>query len=309
MVGTMLDVTAKHEAESALLLAHLRLTTMLERFPGGVLMEDSGGKIISANGPLCELLCANESPATLVGKSHDAWCELLGAPRASWFRASGPLAQGDQSQPVEVGDPDGRTLEIRSVQIIQGAQQLGSVWLVQDVSERKRQEDVLVTLAETDALTGLPNRRSFVARLEAAISDVPNHPGTCGVLLMADIDHFKRVNDTYGHPIGDRVLQHVAQILAQSLRQDDAAGRLGGEEFGILLPKITVADALILANRVRETLAHTPSMTTAGEIVVTISIGLVALSSAGASECLSRADKALYEAKNMGRNRVCVWSA
>jgi diguanylate cyclase (GGDEF)-like protein len=126
---------------------------------------------------------------------------------------------------------------------------------------------------------------------------------------MADIDHFKLVNDTYGHPIGDCVLQHVAKILAQSFRKDDIVGRLGGEEFGILLPNVTLADALIQANRVRETLAETPSITTAGEIVVTISIGLAGLNCSDSSECLNRADKALYDAKNTGRNRVCVWRA
>lgn len=309
MVGTMLDVTAKHEAESALLLANLRLTTMLERFPGGVLMEGSNGEIISANEPLCELLCIKEPPAALVGLSHDAWCERLGEPRASWFRASGRLGRSDQSQTLEVCDPNGRTLEIRWVQIVQGAQHLGIVWLLQDLTERKRYEGVLVALAETDALTGLSNRRSFVARLESALADAPNHPESCGVLLMADIDHFKLVNDTYGHPIGDCVLQHVAKILAHSFRKDDIVGRLGGEEFGILLPNVTLADALIQANRVRETLAETPSITTAGEIVVTISIGLAGLNCSDSSECLNRADKALYDAKNTGRNRVCVWRA
>lgn len=124
---------------------------------------------------------------------------------------------------------------------------------------------------------------------------------------MVDVDHFKHVNDTYGHPVGDTVLQHVAQTVSHGLRQNDIAGRLGGEEFAILLRGIRPHDAVIMANRIREALASTPASTSAGSVLVTISIGLTMLDGSDATQSLSHADEMLYAAKNSGRNRVCVW--
>ena len=130
-----------------------------------------------------------------------------------------------------------------------------------------------------------------------------------GALLMIDIDHFKKVNDTYGHPVGDLVLQQMAQVMRQSLREKDYAARFGGEEFVVLLYQTTLQESQQLAQRLREGVAaHLTDAGTAGKIAVTISIGLVELRGLDSKTALARADKALYAAKAAGRNRVCIAS-
>ena len=308
-VWTWIDITEKHLSENALAIERLRLTTLLERFPGGVLMEDAAEVVTMANQSLCDLLDLAETPGTLQGLPHAILCERLGQLRASWLHVPSQSADGEKRRGIEISTPDGRNLEINWVPIVREGEQLGRVWLLHDISERKQRERELATLASTDMLTGLPNRRSFMESLDAGIAQFRAYPARGGALLMADIDHFKRVNDTYGHPVGDTVLRHVAQTIRSCLRQDDAAGRLGGEEFAVLLKGISAADALAQANRIRETLAALPAASSAGEIRVTISIGLVMLNGDDADLCLGHADEALYTAKNTGRNRVCVWQA
>ena len=307
VVWTMVDITEKHQSAAALAMERLRLTTLLERFPGGVLMEDSHGIVTMANQNLCDWLELPGPPSTLQGLTHEVLCDQLGPLRATWLSVPGNAANGEKRRNTEVLCTSGRTLEINWVPIVRDGEQLGRFWLLQDISERKQREMTLATLAATDVLTNLPNRRSFMVSLEEAIMGRKNQPEHGTALLMMDIDHFKRINDSYGHPVGDVVLQHVAQIIRHKLRQNDVAGRLGGEEFAALLHHIQAPDALALANRLRESLAQTPAITTVGKVNVTISIGLVMLSNDSATHNLSRADEALYQAKHSGRNRVCVW--
>ncbi len=309
VVWTMVDITEKHQSAAALAMERLRLTTLLERFPGGVLMEDAHGIVTMANQNLCDWLELPGPPNTLQGLTHEALCAQLGPLRATWLSVPGSSANGEKRRNTEVLCSSGRTLEVNWVPIVRDSEQLGRFWLLQDISERKQRETALATLAATDVLTNLPNRRSFMVSLEEAIMGSKNHPEHGTALLMMDIDHFKRINDSYGHPVGDVVLQHVAQLIRHKLRQNDVAGRLGGEEFAVLLQKIQLPDALALANRLREALAKTPALTSAGKVTVTISIGMVMLSGDDATRSLSHADEALYLAKNSGRNRICVWES
>src|SRR5690606_5707522 len=146
----------------------------------------------------------------------------------------------------------GRHLEIEHVEIRQNAEYLGSVWLLRDITERKQHELDLAEQASTDALTGLPNRRSLMQRLND-LHDVALHTHTStGGIMMAGIDHFERVNDTYGHSVGDVVLQHVAQGMLTAIRGNDMAGRLGGEEFAILLPYTDISESREIAERIRQ---------------------------------------------------------
>ena len=165
------------------------------------------------------------------------------------------------------------------------------------------------TLAITDGLTGLFNRRHFylMANLEFIRSSRYNRPLS---LLMIDVDLFKRINDTYGHLVGDKVLNNVAQKCFLKVRGGDLAGRYGGEEFTLLLPETNEASALALAERLREMIAETPLMVDQGQVNITVSIG-VAQKDTGCNnleELLRRSDEALYNAKNAGRNCVRVWS-
>lgn len=306
IVWTLIDVTDRHLAEAELATERVRMITLLERFPGGVLMEDAEDTVVVANRGLCDLFGLAVDADALIGLSHAVLCDLLGEERQAWLHEPRKGLGAEQRRSIEVVTDKGRTLEIDWVKISNAGKSLGRVWLVRDISERKQREATLVAMASTDALTGLPNRRSFMARLERALDDVRQGTVQMGVVLMLDIDHFKRVNDTWGHAIGDVVLQHVAEIIRGSLRQGDVAGRIGGEEFAALLPATSVEDGRALAERLREKLAVSPAQTDAGSISVTISIGLASVEGSDAKRVLADADEALYAAKAGGRNRVCV---
>ena len=163
----------------------------------------------------------------------------------------------------------------------------------------------LESLATTDTLTGLVNRRGLLARLEVEFSrsQRTQHPFA---LAICDLDHFKHINDTYGHPAGDRVLAAFAATLKDNLRNIDLAARWGGEEFAIVLPESDVNDALIPLERIRQAVAASRIRHGAQEIQVTVSIGVANYDSATAlaEHLLERADSALYRAKAGGRNRV-----
>ncbi len=309
MAGTVLDITARKRAEEAEAEFHQRLMTLLQRFPGGVLMEDAHERVVMANQLFCELLDLPQAAASLKGWSHADLQASLGEPRASWLRAPDEEGGSDQRKTIEASGQNGRTLEIDRVPIVQDSHRLGRVWLLRDITQRKQQEARLTALATTDALTGLPNRLSFMRYLDAAVDDSQNFGHDRGAVLMLDLDFFKRVNDTYGHAVGDTVLQHAARVIRGSLRESDKAGRLGGEEFAVLLPRTSLEDARALANRLRETLAGAPVATEKGDVRVTISIGLAMLGGASSKESLGQADEALYAAKAAGRNQVQVWKA
>jgi diguanylate cyclase (GGDEF)-like protein len=181
----------------------------------------------------------------------------------------------------------------------------------------KRLADELATanarlhaLATIDALTQLPNRRVLSERLafEFARAKRYRHPLAC---LMLDVDHFKKVNDTFGHPVGDRVLVEVGATLMETVRTTDMAGRYGGEEFMVILPETRSADARIVGERLRRAVAGR-SQTSAGLPEVTISIGVAAAEHEGlvtVEELLRQADQALYKAKDGGRNQVVIWGS
>ena len=164
-------------------------------------------------------------------------------------------------------------------------------------------QDRLVHLATTDVLTGLPNRRAFIARTRAATS-----AGQAGALLLLDIDHFKRINDTYGHAVGDACLATVADRLRGVLRSGDLVGRIGGEEFCIYLPGATEEAARATGDRLCRAIAFEPE----GEDLV-LRVTLSAGASFGAAftpldTLMVRADQALYRAKAEGRARLVLWS-
>ena len=294
-------VAIKAKQNRALLQTQERLATLLIRVPSGVLLEDENNHIVTANPTLLSLLSLDAEPSSLIGLHHSQLLTMLEQEQAAWL----PIPRNNlkQRQLRAVKDSAGRTFEIDWVPIRRDFRSLGHVWFIQDISERKKKEQELVTLATTDALTGLHNRRSFLDILQQQLKiSTPHCPGA---LLLLDIDHFKRVNDTYGHPAGDLVIHNIAQGIRDSLRQDDITGRLGGEEFAVLLPKATLQQAQQLAERIREHVAATPTITHKETIYVTISIGVALLYGQDENSVQSQADQALYQAKNSGRNRVC----
>lgn len=160
-------------------------------------------------------------------------------------------------------------------------------------------------LARTDHLTGLPNRRAFVEQGATALELARRHDRHLS-LVMFDIDHFKQINDTHGHAIGDAVLKEVASVIWHVARTSDTPGRLGGEEFAVLLPETDADHAMILAERLRQELANRP--VEFGEIAVPVTCSFGVAERDGATDTLDallrRADEALYQAKTEGRNRV-----
>lgn len=182
------------------------------------------------------------------------------------------------------------------------------VVISRDITEQKRLEAELRELAATDMLTGLPNRRHLLIQLEQEKARVSRAEEKCAAVLMIDIDHFKQVNDTYGHSTGDHVLRHLAVLMRQVLRKIDTLGRLGGEEFAVILPGADLPAAEIFAERLRNKVAEAPAVHEDKTIPLTISIGVTEIKAddASANDALTRADRALYRAKEGGRNRVTV---
>lgn len=183
----------------------------------------------------------------------------------------------------------------------------GAVVVFSDISELKARQEELVRLATTDSLTGVSNRRRFLELLSAELARVKRHGGSAS-LLMTDLDHFKQVNDEHGHAAGDLVLKHYVEIIRQTLRKTDSVGRLGGEEFAILLPGDGVEGARELAERLRSELEASPARSDSVSIAITVSIGIAALMPTDdkADAPLQRADQALYAAKDGGRNQVRI---
>lgn len=173
-----------------------------------------------------------------------------------------------------------------------------------EIETRKQLEDDLRRMATTDALTGVFNRRRFyeLGQYEWTKLERGSHELS---LLMMDLDRFKAVNDRFGHAAGDEALRSFARTCGAQIRAVDSLGRLGGEEFGVLLPDTGLAGALEVAERVRAALEACPIAGPAGDFFVTVSIGAVgARPGEGFEAMLARADEAMYAAKQNGRNRV-----
>lgn len=188
-------------------------------------------------------------------------------------------------------DADGRTTHYLAVK--------------EDITQRKAMEAELQRLATTDPLTGVANRRRFLQEMDLELARHKRF-GKPAAFLLLDIDHFKHVNDAHGHATGDLALKQLAELSRVRLRRLDLFGRLGGEEFGILLPGTNQVGAMALAEHFRNQVAHTPVQSSAGPITLTVSIGLTTFDPGDADPdaILARADAALYRAKEGGRNRV-----
>ncbi len=183
----------------------------------------------------------------------------------------------------------------------------GRIIIIRDITENKIAEEKLNTLATTDFLTGLWNRRYFMQFAENEMKRARRHDLTFS-LLMIDIDRFKTINDNYGHSAGDQVLIELANILKNRLREVDIVARLGGEEFGVLLPKTEASGAYKLAEDIRQGIAATPVQADGKEISFTVSIGVSAFSQelSDIDGMLKNADQALYQSKDQGRNRTNI---
>lgn len=177
-----------------------------------------------------------------------------------------------------------------------------SIFVMWVMGQQRELQQKLAALAATDMLTGLANRRAFSDRLNQI-----GERQTAGVLMLIDADHFKRVNDSYGHDVGDQCLIAIAEHLRQSVRQEDIVSRIGGEEFAIFLPSTEVEQGRRVADKICAPISIR-SASVAEEVLITLSIGATRkITGQSLREALQIADAALYRAKAEGRNRT-VWT-
>lgn len=304
------EITARKTAQAELEGAHARLQTVVDSFPGAVVMEDTVGRITLLNERVFDLLGIPRDDAYGVGQPMEELtfaAGMLTADKAGFVaRLDALRAGGKPSCGEEIQLKDGRWLERDFVPIQSGARLLGYLRVYHDVTSRKRHEQALNLLASTDPLTGTLNRRTFLDTLAIELARIQRY-GRPGAMVMLDLDHFKSVNDEHGHAAGDAVLKHFVDIVSDTLRDTDTLGRLGGEEFGILLPETDGLRAVELCERIRLQIQDSSITTEHGTTIkVTVSIGVTSLDASGANaeQVIARADDQLYRAKKLGRNRV-----
>lgn len=177
-----------------------------------------------------------------------------------------------------------------------------------EVAERQRMQAELEMLAITDPLTQLYNRRKFMEILEQELERSARYASSFALILL-DIDHFKRVNDQFGHDVGDEVLRQLSRVVLQNLRKSDVVARWGGEEFILLAPLADAGVGRAIADKLRTAVRDEP-LAGALPIAITISLGIaLAVPGDAAGDLIKRADNALYQAKHRGRNRAVLEEA
>lgn len=311
VIWTLFDIDARHQAEAGLAQMRQRMDAIIERFPSGLLVTDGAGQcIVAANRMLVSMLQLPLAPEQLVGEPVQSLVPHLPMPVARVLQCDASVQLPGSGRTVHALS-NGRHIEIERLPLSQQGQLLGQCWVFHDVTDYKQRESQLETLASTDALTGASNRRAFLGRMELELEHLRMGLGRPCALVMLDIDHFKRVNDSYGHAVGDEVLKHLVLAVSRQLRADDLQGRLGGEEFAVLLSGVDAQTALRRAEDLRLAVERL-SVPVQGlaPIRFTVSLGVCTMEQGDASvaQCLERADAAMYYSKRNGRNQVTCWT-
>ena len=201
--------------------------------------------------------------------------------------------------------------EFKKSEILVDKRLIAYFYIISDITEKKNILRDLTLQATSDYLTGTLNRLGFFSNGEKELSRVTRYGGQFS-LIAIDIDYFKKVNDTYGHGIGDEALKHISALITQNLRVSDSLGRLGGEEFGIILAETSLENAILYAEKIRKLIEESPVCSNEICVPLTISLGLTHYSQDSGkvefADLLEKADKALYTSKNSGRNRYSVFN-
>jgi diguanylate cyclase (GGDEF)-like protein/PAS domain S-box-containing protein len=311
--GVFSDVSRRKETEAALLASEETFRTLFETVPQGIVYFHGDGQI----------RVANPAAQRILGLSRDQ-LESRSSLDPGWqaVHEDGAEFPGDQ-HPSMVAIRTGRP--VRDVVMGLPVPNNGFVWIqvnatpihrngrlaevyasFEDITERVLLAQELKRQAATDYLTGAANRRCLMERLTQEFERVRRHSQLSCSLLSLDLDHFKQVNDHWGHAAGDSVLRHVTRLMREATRLVDLVSRSGGEEFTLLLPDTPAGAAMALAERLREQISVQPTQHQGQAIALTVSIGVTAIQADDASPdvVLSRADQALYQAKHAGRNTV-----
>lgn len=298
------------EAARALAQSEWKLKTIIETEPECVKVLAADGTLLQMNRAGLQMIEA-ESDKQVIG--HKLTDIVTPEYRDAFVRLNEKVNQGESGTlEFEIVGLKGthRWLDTHAVPMRDANEQItGLLGVTRDITARKQADRELKQLAQTDFLTNLANCRHFMELAEQELSRTLRYGGPLSVLMM-DLDHFKNINDTYGHTIGDLVLQKFGGLVRQTLRYVDAVGRVGGEEFAIVLPQTDAEHALEVAERLCRLTADTEVALDQGRpLHFTVSVGVTTLAGSGNNidTLLSQADQALYEAKNSGRNRVCVY--
>lgn len=303
--GIAYDITEEKRLRDIVNEQKELLNVVLDNMQAHVYMKDEQRRFLYVNPPVAELF--GLPVEQIIGQKEQ---DILPSEVAEHFHQSDKqVFKQNKPQRIEetMSEDDGTVHHYLSVKVpvtMNGCKSL--IGFSTDVSEIFKLKEQFKHLANTDSLTGLFNRRYFTQRAEsifarekAVASDL--------ALISIDIDHFKAVNDTFGHPAGDKVLQIVADKLSSALRSDDILARIGGEEFAILLRNTPLEQAFNIAQRLCEQQRNLQiSLSESKDITVTFSIGVTLMKQEDLcfDEMFSRVDKALYQAKHTGRDRV-----
>ncbi|MCG2734252.1 sensor domain-containing diguanylate cyclase [Pseudodesulfovibrio aespoeensis] len=307
--GADMDITDRKDAENAIKASERKLRALAESAYDAIVMIDMHGNASFWN-RAAERLFGYTEEEVMGRPIHELITppELRDEAMAGMrqFAGSGDGDAVGAIQETEALRKDGTRVSVeRSVSSFQLGGRWYAVATIRDITERKATEARVHELATTDSLTGLFNRRRFMELAEREFMRTKRYQGALTMLMM-DIDHFKRVNDTHGHGVGDEVLRELARISRTALRELDILGRLGGEEFGVLLPETDAGPAMEVAQRLRRAIEKASMATDAGTLRITVSIGAATSNNDAETveTLLKRADVALYEAKQSGRNKV-----
>jgi diguanylate cyclase (GGDEF)-like protein/PAS domain S-box-containing protein len=219
------------------------------------------------------------------------------------------LATMEVSDSFEIQMNDGRVItELDYPVRDKNDQFIGHLWIYEDVTRERQTAEQLVYLAERDSLTGLYNRNRFQTELNRVLFECQRHNTRCSVMFL-DLDEFKAVNDTFGHGAGDTLLIRVAGEISALIRRNEVFARLGGDEFAILLPNVKDGEAEILAERVVRAVAQIPFQYEGQNLRLSTSLGIAVYpdQAADAEEVVARADIAMYQAKQAGKNTWRVY--
>jgi diguanylate cyclase (GGDEF)-like protein/PAS domain S-box-containing protein len=313
--GTLTDITERKKAETAVFQAKERAQVTLQSIGDAVITTDSEGRIDYMN-PVAESLTGwenREAQGQLIGDVltvvDEATREASESPVMRCLREGRMLGLSEHTVLV---NRRGQELAIQdsAAPIRDRAGNLiGAVMVFHDVSKERRLHRALHYQASHDALTGLINRREFENRLTAAVENARQDGGGRHALLYLDLDQFKLVNDTCGHPAGDQLLKQITGVLQSRVRSGDTLARLGGDEFGILLQSCSLDQALRIAESLRQAIRDFRFIWQDGVLEVGVSVGIVEITNdtPTVASVMSAADVACYSAKDLGRNRVQLY--
>lgn len=306
MSGISTDITEEKKLQKIVRQQKKLLDTVLNNIEAHVYMKNCEREFLYVNSKTAALF--GRPVEDIVGRKET---EILPPEIAEHFHQSDcKVFETNKKQVIDevATDDDGNTLHYLSVKVplLQEGELPALIGFSTDVTELYKLKEQFRKQANTDSLTKLFNRRYFVSQSEKEFHRAKRHNAPLSLVTL-DIDYFKRINDQYGHPVGDAVLEQFAAALMPIIRSEDILARIGGEEFSILLPETAIDVAMTVAERIREEqegLCMTGDWE--GGITATVSVGVASLS---AQDChfeqlFKRADKALYQAKSLGRNRV-----